>query len=269
MRGEARAWASRHGRAIAAASVAAALVTAGSVARCAAVHAPAEAAERTPQELADLRLDEGLKALRASYDDVTKEAIALLAANVWVDADGATVVTLTDRALRVRARGADEWLAYAVTASARRDAPTGGAPARETTLCVETPEWRELATLTVPAATGDGPAAPATLRCAGIAGGAELSLSPALKDVEADGPGDELLAPRGTDLAGVRAALAAWCGAWRPTATTATWDRAIVEDHDRRAWLLGYRLDDRRATTVTVAIPMAAGEAISVEEGGR
>lgn len=94
------------------------------------------------------------------------------------------------------------------------------------------------------------------------------TLSAALKEVTLEGPDDPILSARGTSLDAARAAIASWCGTWRPTATTATWDKVVEEDHDERAYRIGYKLDDARSTFVTLVIGMD-DHALTVEEGGR
>lgn len=260
-------WASAHVGAVVAIAVALAFVTAGSVARCTAIHAPAEA-EQTPEDVVDEELADDVRALRSSYTDVTKEAIGLLASNVWVDVGGTTIVEPTGRAILVRSQGEESWEAYAVTASARRTVTEGGVTSTVTTLCVQTPEWCDLATVIVPSASGTDAPAPPTLWCPSICGGSELTLSAALKEVTLEGPEESVLAARGTNLSDVRAAIAAWCGTWRPTATTATWDKVVEEDHEQRTYRIGYKLDDARGTSVTLSIGMD-DHALAVEEGGR
>ena len=260
-------WVSSHVGVVVAGLVVLAFVTAGSVARCTAVHAP-EKSELTPEEEADEKLGSDFKALRKSYSDVTKEALALISSNVWVDAAGTTVVEPTGRAILTRSQGEESWEAYAVVASTRRTVTESGVTSSATTLCLQTSEWCDLATLTVPSSSGGGvPAAP-TLWCPSVCGGSELTLSAALKRVTLDGPDESILAARGTSLAEAQAKVAEWCGTWRPTATTATWGKLVEEDHEGRAYRLYYKLDDSRGTNVRLSIGMDDG-AISVEEGGR
>ena len=231
------------------------------------VHAPEEV-EQTPEDVAHAEFPDELKSLCASYTDITKEAIALLASNVWVDGGGTTVVTPTDRVMAIRAQGEESWEAYVVMASARRTVTEGGTTSEVTTLCLQTPEWCDLATVTFPSSSGaDEPAAP-TLWCPSICGGSELTLSVALKEVTLEGPDDSILSARGTSLLKARATIASWCGTWRPTATTATWDKVVEEDHEQRTYRIGYKLDDARGTSVTLSIGMD-DHALAVEEGGR
>jgi hypothetical protein len=245
-----------------------AFVVAGSVVRCTAIHAPQEV-ERTQEDLADEELSGELRALRKTYTDVTKEAVGLLAANVWVDATGTSVVEPTERAVLTRSQGDETWEAYVVRASARRTVTEDGTTSTVTTLCLQTPEWCDLATVTLPSASGQNEAPQtATLWCPAICGGSELTLSPALKQIEVEGPSEEILSARGTSLAKVRGKMAEWCGTWRPTATTATWGKIVEEDHEERTYKLYYKLDDSRGTSVTLSIGMDDGK-LAVEEGGR
>ena len=92
--------------------------------------------------------------------------------------------------------------------------------------------------------------------------------SAALKEVTPEGPEESVLAARGASLSDARAAIAAWCGTWRPTATTATWDKVVEEDHEQRVYRVGYKPDDARGTSVTLSIGMD-DHALTVEEGGR
>lgn len=260
-------WASSHTGTLVAILIVLAFVVAGSVARCTAIHVPEEV-ERTPEDLADDELPTEDRALRKSYDDVTKEALGLLSSNAWVDTAGSTVVEPTAKSIHVRTKGDDSWVAFVVTASARKTVTEEGVTSAVTTLCLKTPEWCDLATLTVPstsAAEGE-PRAP-TLWCPSICGGSELTLSAALKDIEIDGPEEAVLATRGTSLEAVRAKVAKWCGTWRPTATMASWTKIIEEDHEERVWRLRYKLDDQRGTTVTLSIGMDDGK-LAIEEGG-
>ena len=259
-------WAADHAGTVVGVALLLALATASSVARCCAIHPSEVEEQRSPDAVADDELPEGTRALRKSYTDVTKEALALLAANVWADGQGTSVVTFTDRAMCTTSQGGESWEAYAVVASSRRTVAQGQSNATVTTLCVATAEWADIATLTVPSAGGDG--AYATFSCPSICGGGELTLSPALKEVTIDGPDDGALEARGTSRESVEAALAQWCALWRPTATAATWTKVIEEDYGNRAYRIFYELDDRRNSDVTLVVGMDDGS-LSVEEGGR
>lgn len=263
-----REWTSSHVGAIVAALVVLAFVVAGSVARCTAIHAPDEAERQTPEDIADDELSDELKSLRRGYSDTTKEALGLLAANVWVDESDTSVVTFTDRAILTRAQGDESWEAYAVMTSAKRT-PNSSENATVTTLCLQTPEWCELATVTVPSSTdSEGTPALPTFWCPDVCGGSVLTLSPALKEVEVNGPPEALLAAQGISQEVVRVTLAQWCATWRPTATMATWDQTVEADYEARTTKIAYKLDDRRGTTATLSISMDDGS-ISVEEGER
>jgi hypothetical protein len=260
-------WASDHSGAIFGFLVAMTLVVSGSVVRCTAIHAPG-ADTPTAEEVAEGELDEGIRDLRKGYTTETKEALALIGSNVWVDSGGTTVVEPTEKAILTRSGDTESCEAYAVCASMRESASKDGVPTTVTTLCVETNEWTDIAVLTVPAQADGTAPAPATLRCPSICGGATLTLSAALKDVTLDGPDPAILEARGTTTDTVRSLVSSWCGTWRPTATTAVWDRVVEEDHESRTYRVSYRLDDQRQTAVTVSIPMDGGEPW-VEEGGR
>lgn len=260
-------WASAHSGAIVAAAIVVALVTTGSVARCHAIHAPADAEDQqSPDALAEDELPEEARSLRGSYTGDTREALGLLAANVWTDGSGTSAVTFTDRAIHVIAQGGEDWTAFAVRASRRKTVTADGATSSVTTLCIETAEWTDIAVLTVPSAP-DGTSL-ATFQCPSVCGGSELTLSPALKEVAVDGPSDAYLEARDTSRAEVTAALAQWCALWRPTATTATWTEVVEEDHAERVCRIYYELDDRHSSKVTLVVGMDDG-ALSVEEGGR
>lgn len=260
-------WVSSHVGAAVAVSVLVAFACASSVARCCAIHPPeGDGDGQSPEALAEEDLPAAMRSLRSSYTDVTKEALGMLAANVWVDGQGTAAVRLTDRAIRVTTAGNDRWEAYAVAASARRSSEAGGTPATVTTLCIGTAEWCDIATLTVPQQGEAG--SYATFQCPSVCGGAELALSPELKDVSLDGPPDALLEARGTTREAAEEALAAWCALWRPTATTATWAKVVEEDHEEGACKIYFELDDRRSSAVTLSVPMGGG-ALEVEEGGR
>ena len=76
------------------------------MARCCAIHPPGGQDDgQGPEALAEEELPAAMRALRSSYTDVTKEALATLAANVWVDGQGTAAVRLTDL-LRLPARRA-------------------------------------------------------------------------------------------------------------------------------------------------------------------
>lgn len=260
-------WASAHSGAILAMAIAIALVTAGSVVRCRAIHAPEGSEEQqSPETLADEELPDETRSLRESYASDTREALGLLAANVWTDGSGAAVATFTDRAIHVITQGDEEWTAYAVRASRRKTTTTDGTTSSVTTLCLETAEWTDIATLTAPP-TGDGERL-ATFQCPSVCGGSELTLSPALKEVSLDGPPDAYLEARGTSRPEAESALAQWCALWHPTATTATWTQVVEEDHAERVCRIYYELDDRRGSAVTLVVSMDDGT-LSVEEGGR
>lgn len=260
-------WASAHSGAIVAAIIAIAFVTAGSIARCQAIHAPADAGEQqSPETLADEELPEEAKSLRKSYTSDTREALGLLAANVWTDGSGTVAVTFTDRAIHVVTQGDEDWAAFAVRASRKKTTTDDEATSNVTTLCIETSEWTDIAMLTAPS-TGDGERL-ATFQCPSVCGGSELTLSPALKEVSVDGPSDAYLDARGTSRPKVEATLARWCALWRPTATTATWTEVVEENHNERVCRIYYELDDRRDSKVTVVVGMDDGT-LSVEEGGR
>ena len=169
-------WVSAHAGAMTAIAVLIAFVTASSVARCCAIHAPAEEEELSPETIADEGLPSEAKALRKSYSDTTLEALGMLTANVWVDGQGTSVATFTGRPICVRTRGDESWTAYVVMASSRKALTTDGSTSTVTTLCMETPEWTEIATLTVPSAAADG--GYATFQCPSLCGGSELALSP-------------------------------------------------------------------------------------------
>lgn len=260
-------WASAHTGAIALLAIVLAFVTAGSVARCQAIHAPSDAEDAdSPERLAEEELPDEARALRKSYTDVTKEALGMLAANAWADGQGTAVVTFTGLAIRTATQGGEEWEAYAVAASARRSVTTEGVTSTVTTLCLGTSEWCDIATLTVP--TGGDAGAYATFQCPSICGGSVLTLSPALKVVTLDGPDDAVLEAHGTTRDTAEAAMAEWCALWRPTATTATWTKVAEEDHEKRTYSLFYELDDQRSSGVALVVGMDDG-ALSVEEGGR
>lgn len=260
-------WASAHTGAVVLVAIVLAFVTAGSVARCQAIHAPSDAEDaQSPENLAEEELPDEMRALRKTYTDVTKEALGMLAANAWADGQGTAVVTFTDRAIRTTTQGGEEWEAYAVSASARKSVTDEGAASAVTTLCLGTSEWTDIATLTVP--QGGDAGAYATFQCPSVCGGSALTLSPALKEVALDGPDDAVLEARGTTREAAEAAMAEWCALWRPTATTATWTRVVEEDHGERTHRLFFELDDQRASNVTLVVGMDDGS-LSVEEGGR
>jgi hypothetical protein len=260
-------WVSDHSGAIFGFLVAMTLVVSGSVVRCTAIHAPG-ADTPTAEEVAESELDDDIRDLRKGYTAETKEALALIGSNVWVGTDGTTVVEPTEKAILTRAGDTESCEAYAVCASMRESVSKDGVPTTVTTMCVETNEWTDIAVLTVPAAMDGNPPAPATLKCPSICGGATLTLSAACKDVTLDGPDRAILEARGTTPEAVRSLVSSWCGTWRPTATTATWDRVVEEDHDKRAFRFSYTLDDARKTAVTVSVPMDGSEP-TVGEGGR
>lgn len=257
-------WVGAHVGATVAVAALLAFACASSFARCCAVHAPTgDGSAEAPDESAERELPDAMRALRGSYTDVTREAIALLEANAWADQQGTAVVTFTDRAMRTATQGGEEWLAYAVAASARARAEDG-APRTVTTLCLGTAEWVDIATIEVPDAA-DG-AGTATFRCPSVCGGSPLALSPALKEVSLDGPGDDVLAACGTTREAASVTLAQWCALWRPTATAASWDGIVEQDLARGECRLRYALDDARGTAVTLAIATGDG-AVSVREG--
>lgn len=205
-----------------------------------------------------------LTALRKEHTDTTKEALAYLAANVWVDAGETTAVDFTDGLIHTRSAGEETWEPFAVCSSVRHQR---GSDATIWSLAVETPTWREICTLTVPAPPGpERPPARPSLSCRGIASGAALEASRDLMPLILSGPDQATLEAHRTTPEAVRRALATWCADWRPTATTATWDGTILEDFEERVWEVHFGLDDVRASAVTAAVPMDGGD-IEVREG--
>ena len=265
MRGGIANWVTEHVGVTIALVSALAFVGASSAARIAAVHgAPAAAAEVTPEEEAMASEPASFAATRATYSSETKDALAYLVANAWADAPGTTVVTFTDRAIHTVSGGDERWEPYVVLASNARRSPDG---ATMRTLCLETTDAHELATLTVPAeGPSDETQVHATLACPAIADGAELTAAPELKPLAVETPDGDVLAACGTTPEGLADALALWCSVHRPTATAATWAKRVTGDYGGRCWEIPFDLDDRRATTVTVTVGMD-DHAIDVREG--
>lgn len=249
-----------------AAAVAASFACASLVARTIAVHAPA-AADPTARELPSAEPNERLDELREAHTPTTAEALDYLTAGVWVSGDGTLVVEWTDELVCVRERGRESCEPFAVTASERRQA-TGPGVAGVWTLCVETPDWTDIATLTVPAQAQPGtPAASPTLACRSLAP-SDLEASRELRTLVVEGPDEATLEGCGTSAEELGPALAGWVADWHPTAERATWDRTVLEDRDRGVFEVGYVLDDRRQTSVTVSVSMEDHE-IEIREGRR
>ena len=265
---------SEHVGALIAAVALLAFVVAGSVARCSAIHAPSDAAAQEEESEgggdgaseaeALSRLDPGLARVRDGYDSDTEEVVALLAANLWSDASDAHVMRFTDRAMVSQDGDEDAWLAYVVTAVRKESAGSGADAATRWHLCVETPDWTSIATISQPAAE-DGDV---TLACEEMAHGAQLLLTEPSEELEIDGPEEAQLAEHGTDRETVGGALTRWCARSHPTATKATWTGVIEEDHKENVTNIYYSTDGRTRMDVVVRVSMDTGEA-TCERGSR
>ena len=219
----------------------------------------------SPKEVAEGELPDQVTRIRKDYDKTTTDALRLLCANTWVNAEGTVLVDVTDTCLRTRTEGSDDWEAYVVQVAEKRNVEGEAV----TTMCVRTKDWWGIATLEEHAQEVPGQPAPSpTLRCAQLAAGQDLTIAPELRSLTLDGPSERLLKSWGTDTETLRRELALWCAAWRPTATEAVWDHVSERDHGKESVRLQFSLDDLRSTTVTATVYADTGE-IEVKEGMR
>lgn len=249
------------------------------------MHAERREGQATSAEEAALAEEPArLAALREANAPATADALAVLEANAWVDRSG-TVVQFTPTCIRTRGEGGDTFEPYAVCASERRHVARDGVGSTVWVLSLETAAWSAICTLTVPTPTPsqaqgedqdqgeaqDQDQQPAraggeeggrlpTLVCRDIASGSELRASSDLSPLRLVGPDEATLEAHGTTPEDVWRALSSWCVFWCPTATRATWDETILEDHAARAWEIPYELDDTYATKATVVVDMDTHE---------